>query len=59
MNTPEPCSRCGFLYSDCMQRDNSTYTAECIKELRMGDLNCPSFKDWRLVTMGEKWNLQK
>lgn len=55
MNTPQPCSSCGFLYVDCMHEDDPTYMAECLKKMVMGEMKCSGYKNYRLVTQKEKW----
>ena len=59
MNTPNPCSTCGFLYVDCMYQDDPNYAAECIKNLKMGNLACSSYKYYKQVTQEEKWGMTK
>ena len=56
MNTPEPCGTCGFLYSDYTQENDTTYSAECLKNLLMGKADCPKYKYYKLVSMEEKWS---
>jgi hypothetical protein len=57
MNTPEPCSTCGFLYVDCMYQDDPNYGAECIKGLPLGILTCEKYKHYTKVSLKEKWNV--
>ena len=47
MNTPSPCDRCKHLYVDTFAQDDPSYSAECWKDLPLGNLNCPLFEDWK------------
>jgi hypothetical protein len=49
MNTPKPCDTCGWLYADCMQKDNPTYQAECMcrkEDCTYGKKGCPNWVHW-------------
>jgi hypothetical protein len=56
MNTPEPCGSCGFLYVDCMTEGDDDSSAECIKDLQIGNINCIGYKNYKMVSFEEKWN---
>lgn len=46
MNTPKPCDTCKNLYWDCLQEDNPFYTAECKRNLQMGNKKCKEYKEY-------------
>ncbi len=54
MNTPKPCSRCGFNYWDTMTQDDPNSSFECLKHLSVGVIGCTGFKDWKETTIEEK-----
>ena len=58
MNIPDPCNSCGFLYYDATFSDSDLSGesgVECVKNLIMGNPNCPKYKSYKLVSSDEKW----
>lgn len=45
MNTPKPCDTCKHLYWDVMTEEDPSSSAECWKDLLMGDLECKEYEE--------------
>ena len=53
-NTPSPCDMCNNLYYDVMTKDDPTASSECLKKLEMGNEECPSFSQYKGMSINKE-----